>query len=62
VRVNERGIAFWQSVGFAATGETAPYKDGCVDSELVLFEKRIAPAADDGERAARDDGRAGGTC
>jgi RimJ/RimL family protein N-acetyltransferase len=48
VRVNEQGIAFWKSVGFTPTGETKPYSDGCVVSELVLFEKSLAPPAGDG--------------
>jgi diamine N-acetyltransferase len=48
VGVNEQGIAFWKSVGFAPTGETKPYRDGCVVSELVLFEKPLAPRAADG--------------
>jgi RimJ/RimL family protein N-acetyltransferase len=47
VGVNEPGMAFWEGVGFAPTGETTPYRHGRVTSELVLFEKPLAPSASD---------------
>lgn len=47
VRGNDPAIAFWTSVGFAPTGETTPYCQGRVLSELVLFEKSLGPPADD---------------
>ena len=37
--------AFWQRMGFVATGETIIYRDGDAETTLVLYEKPLRPLA-----------------
>jgi len=41
VRANAQALAFWEAVGYSATGELRPYEEGAVRSEVVVMEKRI---------------------
>lgn len=41
VRTNAPALAFWEAVGYSATGELRPYEEGAVRSEVVVMEKRI---------------------
>lgn len=42
VKTNDVAIPFWQKMGFSLTGERKPYKDGTVESELILLRKALA--------------------
>ena len=44
VRTNEEVIPFWTRLGFAATGESRPYRYASVSSEIVVFEKSLPDA------------------
>jgi RimJ/RimL family protein N-acetyltransferase len=45
VRANERVMPFWIRHGFCPTGQTRPWREGSVRSEVVFLEKRVpAPA------------------
>ena len=41
VRANPAAIAFWEALGYKATGETKPHRMGRVTSESLLFEKAL---------------------
>ena len=41
VRDNVAGLAFWSAMGFSATGETQPWRQGSVESEIVVMESRL---------------------
>jgi len=41
VRTNAQALAFWEAVGYSATGELRPYEQGAVRSVVVVMEKRI---------------------
>lgn len=42
VRCNDAVIAFWTQLGFAATGETRPYRHASVTSEVLVLEKPLS--------------------
>jgi RimJ/RimL family protein N-acetyltransferase len=39
---NAPALAFWPAMGFGATGEVRPWREGTVDTHLLLFEKPFA--------------------
>jgi GNAT superfamily N-acetyltransferase len=41
VRTNPAAIAFWEALGYRATGETRPHRMGRVTSESLLLEKAV---------------------
>lgn len=41
VRANAPAFAFWEAVGYSATGELRPWEEGAVCSEIVVMEKRL---------------------
>jgi GNAT superfamily N-acetyltransferase len=41
VAANEPAFPFWQAIGFTPTGETRPWRDGSVVSEVVVMEKAV---------------------
>jgi len=54
VEDNRGALGFWESVGFAATGEVRDYRAGVVESRLILMEKDIRAGDDtDASRVSR---------
>jgi GNAT superfamily N-acetyltransferase len=51
VRANEEVMPFWSHLSFERTGEVKPYRCGSVQSETVVFEKRLPDTAFDSGRA-----------
>ncbi|MBT8441869.1 MAG: GNAT family N-acetyltransferase [Gammaproteobacteria bacterium] len=41
IEANVPALGFWEAMGFARTGEYAPYESGTVRSRHILFEKHL---------------------
>jgi ribosomal protein S18 acetylase RimI-like enzyme len=42
LRDNARALRFWRAAGFVETGERKPFVNGAFESEVLLFDKRLA--------------------
>ena len=36
-------VGFWGALGYAPTGETAPYENGSVRCQVTLYERSVSP-------------------
>ena len=44
LKTNEKAMYFWRKLGFAPTGESKPYQNGVVCTDVLLYERPLTAA------------------